>query len=491
MSQSSPPSSESSAAERPPLPSGVVAFVKRDCPTCEFIVPMLGAIASELPLTVYTQDDASFPPGVDAVDDTDLSVSWHHDIEVVPTLLRVESGREVERALGWHRGEWEGLTGVEGLGPGLPELRVGCGSLSVDPLRASDLAVRFSGSKLRSRRVEIASLEDEMQACFDRGWSDGLPIVPPTEARVLTMLSGTTRSPDELVAVVPPDLVPCTVEKVAINAVMAGCRPLYLPVVLAALEAACTNEFNMHGLLATTMSTGPVLIVNGPIRKKIGMNSGKNVLGQGNQANSTIGRALQLVIRNVGGGRPGDVDRATLGNPGKIGFCFAEDEEGSPWTPLSTDFGIDAGVDCVTLFPGEGPRTIVDQLSREPESLARSFAASLRTMYSPKAVMAFDAILIVSPEHGRIFREAGWSKEDLRAKLHELTLMPGDELVRGALGIAEGLPEGVKGKSIPKFRPNGLHIVHAGGGAGLFSAIIAGWVNGEIGSQAVSREIQS
>jgi hypothetical protein len=330
-----------------------------------------------------------------------------------------------------------------------------------------------------------------MQSCIDRGWSDGLPVVPPTEARVLAMLEGTTRKPDELVAVVPPDLAPCTVEKVAINAVMAGCRPAYLPVVLAAVEAACTDKFNIHGLLATTMSTGPVLIVNGPIRKHINMNSGKNVLGQGNQANSTIGRALQLVIRNVGGGRPGDVDRATLGNPGKVGFCFAEDEEGSPWTPLSTDFGFDAGTNTVTLFPGEGPRTIVDQISREPESLARSFAESLRTMYSPKMVMAFDVVLIVSPEHSRIFREAGWSKADLRAKLHELTLMSGDDLVRGALGIAEGLPDSVRGQSIPKFRPDGLHIVHAGGGAGLFSAIIAGWVNGEIGSQAVSWEIQS
>jgi hypothetical protein len=221
------------------------------------------------------------------------------------------------------------------------------------------------------------------------------------------------------------------------------------------------------------------------------MNSGKNVLGQGNQANSTIGRALQLVIRNVGGGRPGDVDRATLGNPGKVGFCFAEDEEGSPWTPLACDFGFEAGTDTLTVFPGEGPRTIVDQLSREPESLARSFAASLRTMYTPKAVMAFDVVLVVSPEHAHVFREAGWSKDDLRAKLHELTLMPGDELVRGALGMAEGLPESVRGGSIPKFKPNGLHIVHAGGGAGLFSAIIAGWVNGEMGSQTIAREIQS
>jgi hypothetical protein len=490
MSQDPLPT-RSSAPERPPLPTGVIAFVKRDCPTCELVEPILAAIARKVPLTVYTQDDPTFPEGIDPIDDTDLSVSWHHDIEAVPTLLRVESGREVERALGWHRGEWEALTGVQGLGPGLPELRPGCGSLSVDPSRAPDLAVRFSGSKLGSRRVEIATLEDEMQACIDRGWSDGLPVVPPTEARVLAMLEGTTRKPDELVAVVPPDLAPCTVEKVAINAVMAGCRPAYLPVVLAAVEAACTDKFNIHGLLATTMSTGPVLIVNGPIRKHINMNSGKNVLGQGNQANSTIGRALQLVIRNVGGGRPGDVDRATLGNPGKVGFCFAEDEEGSPWTPLSTDFGFDAGTNTVTLFPGEGPRTIVDQISREPESLARSFAESLRTMYSPKMVMAFDVVLIVSPEHSRIFREAGWSKADLRAKLHELTLMSGDDLVRGALGIAEGLPDSVRGKSIPKFRPDGLHIVHAGGGAGLFSAIIAGWVNGEIGSQTVSWEIQS
>ncbi len=489
MSQD-PPLSET-AAERPPLPSGLVAFVKRDCPTCLLVAPILEAIAKQTPITVYTQDDPEFPPGIEAVDDTDLSVSWHHEIEAVPTLLRVDSGREVERALGWHRGEWETLTGIEGLGPGLPELRPGCGSLSVDPVRGPELAIRFSGSKLMSRRVEVATLEDEMQVCFDRGWSDGLPVVPPTPARVLAMLEGTHRSPDEIVAIVPPDLAPCSVEKVAINAVMAGCRPAYLPVVLAAVEAACTDKFNIHGLLATTMSTGPVLIVNGPIRKRIGMNSGKNALGQGNRANSTIGRALQLVIRNVGGGRPGEVDRATLGNPGKVGFCFAEDEEGSPWTPLSTDYGFEAGTDTVTLFPGEGPRTIVDQLSRDPESLARSFAASLRTMYTPKAVMAFDAILIVSPEHSRIFREAGWSKQDLRAKLHELTLMPGDELVRGALGIAEGLPDSVRGKSIPKFRPDGLHIVHVGGGAGLFSAIIPGWVNGEMGSQIVTWEIQS
>ncbi len=477
-------------SERPPLPAGIVAFVKRECPTCELVVPVLEAIGKQVPLTIYTQDDPSFPDGLVARDDTDLSISWHHEIEAVPTLLRVEGGREVERTLGWHRGDWEAVSGVSGLGEGLPEFRPGCGSLSVDPVRAPELAVRFSGSKLRARRVEIASLEDEAEAFFERGWTDGLPIVPPTEARVLAMLEGTTREPDEVVAIVPPDLAPCTVEKVAINAVMAGCKPEYLPVVLAAVEAACTDEFNVHGLLATTMSVGPVLVVNGPIRERIGMNSGKNVFGQGNRANSTIGRALQLVIRNVGGGRPGEVDRATLGNPGKVGFCFAEDEEGSPWTPLSTDMGLEAGTDSVTLFPGEGPRTIVDQIARDPESLCQMFAVALRTMYTPKMVLAFDAIVVVSPEHSRIFREAGWSKDDFKARLHELTLMSGDELVRGAGGLADGLPEGVKGKMLPKFRPDGLLVVHCGGGAGLFSAIIPGWANGEIGSQPVSREIR-
>jgi hypothetical protein len=239
------------------------------------------------------------------------------------------------------------------------------------------------------------------------------------------------------------------------------------------------------------MTSGPVLIVNGPIRRRIGMNSGINVMGQGNRANSTIGRALQLVIRNMGGGKPGEVDRATFGNPGKLGFCFAEDEEGSPWTPLSTDLGAEAGVDTVTLFPGEGPRTIVDQLSRDPESLARTFAVNLRSMHHPKAILAFDAILAVSPEHARVFRDAGWDKAKLVARLHELLMIPGAELVRGAGGIAEGAPESAKDKLLPKFRPGGLMIVHCGGGAGLFSAILGGWVTGAMGSLPVIQEIRS
>jgi hypothetical protein len=403
--------------------------------------------------------------------------------------MRVNDGVEVERTVGWSRAAWEALTAVNGLGPGLPDFRPGCGSLSVDPDLVDVLAVRFGASVLRSRRVEIATLEDEAEALFDRGWTDGLPVVAPTEARVLRMLAGTTRAPDEVVAVVPPDLVECTVEKVAINAVMAGAKPEYLPVILAALEAACTDEFNIHGVLATTMPVGPVIIVNGPIRSAIGMNSGGNVLGQGNRANLAIGRALQLVIRNVGGGRPGGVDRAAHGNPGKLSFCFAEDEEGSPWESLAVERGFAPDASTVTLFPGEGPRCVVDQLAREPEALARTMAACLRTVHHPKLPLGFDAVLVVGPEHARVFKDAGWSKQQVKDEILSQLQMPGSEIVRGAGGIAEGIPEHLRELTLRKFRPGGLLLVHAGGGAGLFSAIIGGWANGETGSQPTTREV--
>jgi hypothetical protein len=288
---------------------------------------------------------------------------------------------------------------------------------------------------------------------------------------------------------VPPDLAPCTVEKVAINAVMAGCKPEYLPIVLAAVEAALVDEFGMHGVLCTTMFAGPVVIVNGPAARAVGMNSGVNALGQGNRANASIGRALQLVIRNVGGGRPGEVDRATLGNPGKLSFCFAEAET-SGWDSLAVERGFDAGASTVTLFAGEGVQGVVDQKSRTPESLAKSFALCLRAVDHPKLAMAGDAVLVVSPEHSRVFIEAGWSKARLLDELTALLTFDADDMLAGAGGIAEGLPAALAGKKVPKFRPGGLLIVRAGGSAGLFSAVIAGWAaSGATGSTPVTREI--
>jgi hypothetical protein len=473
------------------LPDGLAVFVKASCPTCQLVVPALARLRERgVPLTIVTQDDASFPPGLGAVDDAELRRSYEARVEIVPTLLTVESGQVTETLQGWLRSDWERVTGVPGLGEGLPEHRAGCGSRTLDPGMPELLAVRFGGETLRSRRVELGEHEDVFEAMEARGWTDGLPVVPPTRERVLRMLEGTRRDPGEIVAVVPPDLVECTVEKVAINAVLAGCRPEYLPVVLTAVEGASTSEFNMHGLLATTWASGPVVIVNGPIAERIGMNSGGNTLGQGNRANATIGRALQLVVRNVGGGRPGGVDRATHGNPGKYTFCFAEDERGSPWEPLAVDRGLAAGTSAVTLFAGSGVQPVADQLSRTPESLARTYAACLRTVAHPKLALAWDAVLVVSPEHGRVFRDAGWSRERVHQELDELLRTPGSGLVRGAGGIAEGMPAAVAGGEVPKFRPGGLLIVHAGGTAGLFSAIIGGWVSGATGSEPVTREVR-
>jgi hypothetical protein len=325
---------------------------------------------------------------------------------------------------------------------------------------------------------------------FQRGWTDGLPVVAPTISRVLQMLEGTTRQPDDVVALAPPNLVECTVEKVAINAVMAGCRPAYLPVVLAAVEAVCTDDFNMHGILATTMGVGPVLVVNGPIAKRIGMNSGINALGQGNRANLTIGRAVQLVIRNVGGGRPGGVDRATHGSPAKLSFCFSEDEAGTPWTTLAEDRGFDRNSDVVTAFCGEAPRILVDQRSRSADSLVQTLAEGLRASISHDVVMGMDGMLVISPEHMARFRDAGWDRERFMAELAPHLMIDLDEIQLNRSGnIRQGPSEKNADLKLPKFRPDGLLVVHAGGSAGLFSAIVGGWVNGPMGSEPNSREI--
>jgi hypothetical protein len=472
---------------------GLVAVVKRDCPTCVLTAPVLGELARRAGITVFSQDDPSFPETVPGpLDDLDLDVSHRLKVEIVPTLVRFENGHEIARTYGWDRGEWERITGVAGLGEELPESRPGCGAKNIEPGTIERLKIRFNETGLRSRRIALGDDEDEQEAMFARGWSDGLPLVPPSEERVLRMLDGTARDPQEVVGIVPPALAAATVEKIAINAVMAGCKPEYLPVVLAAVEAVLDESFAMHGVLATTMFVGPVVIVNGPVRRQVGMNAKGNALGQGNRANSSIGRALQLVIRNIGEGRPQEVDRATLGNPGKLSYCFAEDEEGSSWEPLSVERGGKPGVSAVTVFAGFGLQGVVDQKSRTPESLARSMAASLKAIHHVKSAPGCDAVLVVCPEHERTFRNAGWSKARLYEELYRLCEIPGDDVVAGANGIAEGGPSSLAGKTVNKFRPGGLMIVRAGGDAGMFSGIIGGWSGGGArGSLPVTREVKA
>jgi len=473
--------------------NGLIVVAKRDCPTCTLIEPVYRQLAeSGQPVTIYTQDDPSFPAGLAGVnDDRSLEASFHLDIEIVPTVIRMRDGTEAGREIGWHRTDWEKLTGVSGLGAGLPDQRPGCGSLSVEPGMRETLLARYGGL-LKARQIEVSPLEDPMEVCFERGWSDGLPVTPPTDERVIRMLSGTSRKPQEVVGLIPPNLAECTVEKVAINAVMAGCKPEYMPVVLATIEAALMPQFAMHGLLCTTYFSGPLVIVNGPVAKRIGMNSGLNALGQGNRANATIGRTLQLVIRNVGGGIPGGIDRAALGNPGKYTFCFAEDESDPEWEPLSVWRGVPRGKSAVTLFHADGVTAFVDHGARTPEALVKSLATSLVTVGNIKLAQWSNAMLVLTPEHYAIFRNAGWDRRRITEALHDATTRPGRDLIKGAQGLAEGIDPKFADQMVPKFwRDHGLMLVRAGGDAGLFSGIIGGWSAGRFHDnvQPVTKEI--
>jgi hypothetical protein len=472
---------------------GLVIFAKRECETCVMVEPVFGELVhSKLQTVVLTQDDPSFPRLVKGLDDTALEQSFRFEVEAVPTVIRLENGKEVARTFGWNRAEWERVTGLQNLGAGLPAMRPGCGSKTREPGVWEELVARYGDSGLASRRIVIGEWDDEIEACFGRGWSDGLPVVPPTDARIMRMLEGTSRKPEEVIGLVPPNLAPITVEKVAINAVLAGCKPEYMPVVLAALEAALEPEATMHGLLCTTCFSGPIIVVNGPITRAIGMNSGINCLGQGNRANATIGRALQLIVRNVGGGRPGELDRAVLGGPGKYTFCFAEDESDPTWMPLSVARGIAPGKNAVTLFQGDGIQGFIDQRSRTPEQLTKSLALSLLAVGNWKLCEFTNAMLVLVPEHYAIYRDAGWNRDRITRELHAAMVRSGKDVVQGALGVGEGIDVKRKDEMVNKFWPEGLLIVHAGGKAGLFSAICAGWTGGRFRdeSKPVTKEIR-
>ena len=467
--------------------------IKKDCPTCEMIEPVLAELTTTYPgkVTIYIQDDPSFPESIEnKIDDTSLEFSYRNNIEIVPTLICSSESKESARTYGWDKAEWRRLTNLSSLGESLDSFKPGCGSKTLEPGMEEQLIARFDDKLLSSRNIQLADLEDDAEGCYERGWSDGLPVIPPTRVRVIRMLKGTDRSPGEIIGNIPPDNAPCTIEKVAINAVLAGCKPEYFPIVLASVQAALQDKFCMHGLLCTTYFSGPVMIVNGPVVQQVGLNNGINALGQGSRAKATIGRALQLLIRNVGGGVPGGIDRAVMGNPGKYTFCFAEDESDADWSTLAQDRGFERSESVINLFAGEGLQPIVDQKSRDPDSLARNMAASLRAVVNTKLYGVADAVLVVCPEHRRVFREGGWNKDDLKNALYDNLMTPGSELILGAQGIAEGMPEKFENKVIGKFRDDGLHITSAGSKAGMFSAIISGWVaSGERGSQLVSQRI--
>ncbi len=488
-----------------PVELELLAIVKHDCPVCDQVLPALDSAGARLVSQSTAEQTAEQVARLALTRtpelDPELALSARLDPDAVPALFLLQDGDERERVIGLDRERMVELATAAGKSlvlDGLPALRPGCASRTRDPEVAAWLAARRARSegRIRARELALGDLEDPIEALHDRGVTDGLPVVPPTPERVVAMLQHSSRHPQEVVAEVPPYGGVATVEKVAINAVMAGCAGPELPLVLAALQAACAEPFALHGLIATTAPAGPVVIVSGPYAERAQMNAHGNALGQGNRANATVGRALQLTIRNLGGGLPRREDRAAHGSPAKVGFAFPERlDETAPWAGLAhSRIGLSSEETGVTVFAGESPRLVVDQLAREPEALAASLAAGLESVASTRVRLAWDAMLVVGPEHGRVFRQAGWSRERLQDELFERTQSPAGSLVRGAGGIAEGLaPEWVSDPEalVPKFpAADRILIAYTGGDAGLFSMVIGGWVSGTLGSdpQTVSVE---
>lgn len=500
----------------------LIVFVKEDCETCNTAAPVVEALhkaygekiqvlmpaqSGEGNAVFSARHGLTFP----VLDDTSCQASFDWDIEIVPSVFWMNADGTVrEHFEGFVRPEWEQLSA--GLSASLdlpvaqidweslPPWRPGCGSRHLYPEIHDKLRAAAGGEALMARRIEIAEADDVIEFMFDQGFSDGLPLVPPTPERVLKMMSGTRRAPQEVIAVVPPNMGEATTEKVAINAVMAGCKPEYMPVLIAALEAVCTDEFNIHGVTATTMGAAPVIVVNGPIRDRIGMNKGLGALGSGNRANATIGRALRLIVGNVGGGKPGGVERSTLGNPMKYTMCFAENEERSPWPPLHVERGFNKEDSVVTVFAMTGgPVHIVDQESRAPQEVAGSIGLGLEGVFLPKLRnMPIDALLVVCPEHiDTLMSEGPYTKAQLRARIQEVTMRPLSDMVASdtsGAGIPRSAAEKMGAEKLktlaPKFAGEEyIHIVVAGSDAGKFSSAFHGWATGEIGSQSVSRKI--
>ena len=319
------------------------------------------------------------------------------------------------------------------------------------------------------------------------GWTDGLPIVPPTEAGVRAFLAAAGCAPGDLIGVEPVRRRRITAEKVAIAALMAGCRPEYMPTVLAVIKAMCEPKFNLHGSTASTGGSAPMVIVNGPVRTALGMNATHNALGNASRANASIGRSVRLFILNVLGGHPGQLDRSTLGHPGKFTFCVAEDEEESPWLPLSVERGVPTGVSAVTVMAVGSPHQILNEWTHDPKELLDTYAAAIRANMLTYSIWNGNYAVVIAKQHQDIFAAAKWSKQDIRDYMFEQCWVRRKEWrTVGKAAVAGRKDEEQVYRAFLK--PDDLLVVAAGGPAGGFGAIIPPWIGNK--SMAVTMALE-
>lgn len=348
----------------------------------------------------------------------------------------------------------------------------------------------------RARRHDIPG--DAFKAnsfCEQHGWTDGLPVIPPTEELVAAMLGTTRCRPDEVLGRMDPLKGVVTVEKVAANAVMAGCYPECFPVVLASVRAVLQEQFHVGSTSCTTGGAAPALIVSGPIAAKVGINSGTGCFGGGFRANATIGRALRLTMRNLGGAKPGGEEKSTQAWPGKMTFCFAENEERSPWEPLRVEFGYSPDASTVTLVAVRGIHPIAEGTQSTGVGILETIAGAMRAIGSPIFTQGakFDIPVVVAlcPEHAGEIARAGFSKKDVKQFLFEHARLRVRDVAGRVYSGTDGWPAGVDmndpDAQIPMVAAPHRFIVVVAGGDGRHS----GWMPAWNVSQAATERVES
>ncbi|NOT57547.1 MAG: hypothetical protein HOP18_23320 [Deltaproteobacteria bacterium] len=340
---------------------------------------------------------------------------------------------------------------------------------------------------VQAKRYDLADAFDVNELYQQKGWTDGLPIVAPTEDRVLECLAAVHLAPGEVIGVEAVRQRPITAEKVAINAVMAGCLSTYMPVVVAVLRAMCDEDFNLHGSTASTGGSAQFIVVNGPMRTTLGMNATHNALGNASRANATIGRAIRLLLINVLECIPGQLDRSTLGHPGKFTFCLAEDEEDSKWLPLAQERGVAAGQSGVTVMACESPHQIMNEWTKDPEELAETFAAEIRHNMLTYSIWAGNYAIVIPKQIRELFIAAGWQKQDIRDYIFRAARVRRRDWATVGKKNLIGRSKGPDQEFTALRSPEDLLVVAAGGPAGGFGAVIPPWLG--TWSHAVTRPV--
>ncbi len=334
--------------------------------------------------------------------------------------------------------------------------------------------VNQSPCPLTASRHTVADLQALQALAQVRGWSDGLPVMPPTAEAVHACLAGALLTPDHLIGIEPVRERAISAEKLAINAVMAGCTPAHFPLVVTAFSAMLQPEFLLHGATASTGGAAILVVINGPARDLLGMNGGFNALGASDPAANCIGRALRLALYNLLDARPGEADRSTLGHPGKLSYCLAEDEANSPWPSLASERGCPAQASAVTVMAAGAPRQLMNEWTRNPEEILDTYVAEIRASMRHYSIWAGNYAIVITPQLRTHFADAGWSRADIQAYVFRHARIAREEW----RSCGKGAVVGSRGNETycALTAPDDLLIIAAGGPAGGFGAVIPPWL---------------